>query len=168
MPRSHSSLAMTFFSLTAPQGERSDHACTGIAEPKGRYTAGVESTVCRGMLSELNLVCQIRRRNSLNPLYVVECFRRCLFMLIGAGYCVLIHCMSWNAFGVVTKNSTKPTKIVLIHCMSWNAFGEEKKLVEVCGCKVLIHCMSWNAFGGWHRRGLINQGFQRAFFCQTF
>ena len=26
-------LAMTFFSLTAPQGERSDRACTGIAEP---------------------------------------------------------------------------------------------------------------------------------------
>ena len=33
LPRSRSSLAMTFFSLTAPQGERSDHARMGIAEP---------------------------------------------------------------------------------------------------------------------------------------
>ena len=55
LPRSLCSLAMTFFSLTAPQGERSDRACTGIAEPKGSYTAGVESTVYRGMLSEINL-----------------------------------------------------------------------------------------------------------------
>ena len=53
LPRSRSSLAMTFFSLTAPQGERSDRACTGIAEPKGSYTVGVESTVCRGVLSAL-------------------------------------------------------------------------------------------------------------------
>ena len=41
-----------FPSLTAPQGERSNRACTGIAEPKGSYTAGVESTVYRGVLSE--------------------------------------------------------------------------------------------------------------------
>ena len=53
LPRSHRSLAMTFQTLTAPQGERSNRACTGIAEPKGSYTAGVESTVCRGMLSEV-------------------------------------------------------------------------------------------------------------------
>ena len=33
LPRSLCSLAMTFFSLTAPQGERSDHARMGIAEP---------------------------------------------------------------------------------------------------------------------------------------
>ena len=33
LPRSRSSLAMAFFSLTAPQGERSDHARMGIAEP---------------------------------------------------------------------------------------------------------------------------------------
>ena len=52
LPRSHRSLAMTFQSLTAPQGERSNRACTGIAEPKGSYTAGVESTVYRGVLSE--------------------------------------------------------------------------------------------------------------------
>ena len=53
LPRSRSSLAMAFFSLTAPQGERSDRACTGIAEPKDSYTAGVESTVYRGVLSAL-------------------------------------------------------------------------------------------------------------------
>ena len=41
-----------FPSLTAPQGERSDHARMGIAEPPSSYTAGVESTVYRGMLSE--------------------------------------------------------------------------------------------------------------------
>ena len=52
LPRSRSSLAMTFQGLAAPQGERSDRACTGIAEPKGGYTAGVESTVYRGVLSE--------------------------------------------------------------------------------------------------------------------
>ena len=46
---------MTFFSLTAPQGERSDRACTGIVEPKGSYTAGVESTVYRGMLSDAQM-----------------------------------------------------------------------------------------------------------------
>ena len=33
LPHSRCSLAMTFFSLTAPQGERSDHARMGIAEP---------------------------------------------------------------------------------------------------------------------------------------
>ena len=41
-----------FPSLTAPQGERSDHARMGIAEPSSSYTEGVESTVYRGMLSE--------------------------------------------------------------------------------------------------------------------
>ena len=46
---------MTFFSLTAPQGERSDHARMGIAEPKGCYTEGVESTVYRGVLSEFKM-----------------------------------------------------------------------------------------------------------------
>ena len=33
LPRSRSSLAMTFQGLAAPQGECSDRACTGIAEP---------------------------------------------------------------------------------------------------------------------------------------
>ena len=33
LPCSRSSLAMTFQGLTAPQGECSDRACTGIAEP---------------------------------------------------------------------------------------------------------------------------------------
>ena len=33
LPCSHRSLAMTFQGLTAPQGERSDHARMGIAEP---------------------------------------------------------------------------------------------------------------------------------------
>ena len=42
-----------FPSLTAPQGERSDHARMDIAEPKGSYTEGVESTVYRGVLSEM-------------------------------------------------------------------------------------------------------------------
>ena len=55
LPRSLCSLAMTFFSLTAPQGERSDHARMGIAEPKGCYTEGVESTVYRGVLSEFKM-----------------------------------------------------------------------------------------------------------------
>ena len=44
-----------FPSLTAPQGERSDHASMGIAEPKGCYTVGVESTVYRGVLSEVKM-----------------------------------------------------------------------------------------------------------------
>ena len=66
---------MTFFSLTAPQGERSDHACTGIAEPKGCYTAGVESTVYRGVLSEQCWYVMADLAKSLNPLYIVECFR---------------------------------------------------------------------------------------------
>ena len=67
---------MTFFSLTAPQGERSDRACTGIAEPKGSYTAGVESTVYRGVLSEILALSSTALYFCLNPLYIVECFRR--------------------------------------------------------------------------------------------
>ena len=66
------------------------------------------------------MTAEIDRETSLNPLYIVECFR--------------------------SKHM--------------------EALMSVSA--VLIHCMSWNAFGGWHRRGLINQGFQRAFFCQTF
>ena len=48
-------------SLTAPQGERGDRACTGIAEPKGSYTVGVESTVYRGVLSEQIDLIEARR-----------------------------------------------------------------------------------------------------------
>ncbi len=90
-------------SLTAPQGERSDHARMGIAEPKGSYTAGVESTVYRGMLSELNKEITHDSYCCLNPLYIVECFRREYPRMQRENRkLVLIHCVSWNAFGVVT------------------------------------------------------------------
>ena len=59
LPRSRRLLAMTIQGLTAPQGERSDRACTGIAEPKGCYTAGVESTVYRGTLVLLRTMARV-------------------------------------------------------------------------------------------------------------
>ena len=59
----------------------------------------LQSTVCRGMLSEMQTVEKKLKRNSLNPLYVVECFRRELSIKENAKLMVLIHCMSWNAFG---------------------------------------------------------------------
>ena len=39
--------------LHRDQGECGERTRSLIAEPKGGYTAGVESTVCRGVLSEL-------------------------------------------------------------------------------------------------------------------
>ncbi len=79
LPRSRRLLAMTFFSLTAPQGERSDRACTGVAEPKGSYTVGVESTVYRGMLSD---------QLNIDSMTITK---------------VLIHCISWDSFGEINS-----------------------------------------------------------------
>ena len=70
---------MTFFSLTAPQGERSDHARMGIAEPKGCYTVGVESTVYRGMLSD---------QLNIDSMTITK---------------VLIHCVLWKIVLLRTK-----------------------------------------------------------------
>ena len=48
-----------------------------MTEPPSSYTAGVESTVYRGVLSEfLKEEFSSKEEAGLNPLYVVECFRR--------------------------------------------------------------------------------------------
>ena len=47
-----------------------------MTEPPSSYTAGVESTVYRGVLSEfLKEEFSSKEEAGLNPLYVVECFR---------------------------------------------------------------------------------------------
>ena len=62
---------------------------------------------------------------------------------------VLIHCVSWNAFGGDTGGFEIAGE-VLIHCVSWNAFGGVKSVFTKFRRVVLIHCVSWNAFGGCH------------------
>ena len=83
----------------------------------------------------------------LNPLCIVECFRSESFSGRTRIYEVLIHCVSWNAFGAPKCLTTTRKRNVLIHCVSWNAFGEYKNDVSGEIGEVLIHCMSWNAFG---------------------
>ena len=36
---------------------------------------------------------------------------------------VLIHCISWSAFGEPKVAGKEPDFVVLIHCISWSAFG---------------------------------------------
>ena len=72
-----------------------------MTEPPSSYTAGVESTVYRGVLSEfLKEEFSSKEEAGLNPLYVVECFRRHnINNRRTAKEIVLIHCISWSAFG---------------------------------------------------------------------
>ena len=103
VPRSHRSLAMTFQSLTATTGERRDCAGAGHSEPPSRAAAGCRSTVYRGVLSESQIGMDSIMLVGLNPLYIVECFRREYPRMQRENRkLVLIHCVSWNAFGVVT------------------------------------------------------------------
>ena len=59
---------------------------------------------------------------------------------------VLIHCMSWSAFGGV--NARKQSKLLglnpqyIVEC-----FRSENNVPMVELDPVLIHCVSWNAFG---------------------
>ena len=80
----------------------------------------------------------------LNPLYIVECFRSI-------------------RLSTIELISTSLNPLYIVEC-----FRSIRTSMTMMKISVLIHCISWSAFGAWHRRGLINQGFQRAFFCQTF
>ena len=84
---------------------------------------------------------------SLNPLYVVECFRS-LTRRLSANFPGL------NPLYVVEyfqrkKNFAWLTKIlVLIHGMSWSTFRGCWFSPQRSDQAVLIHCVSWSAFKG--------------------
>ena len=48
------------------------------------------------------------RRQGLNPLCIVECFRSFVFIKADERWRVLIHCVSWNAFGVNNFEQKRP------------------------------------------------------------
>ena len=51
------------------------------------------------MLSEKKIGVNDYLDEGLNPLYIVECFRRIDGLTVFICVEVLIHCISWNAFG---------------------------------------------------------------------
>ena len=65
----------------------------------------------RGVLSEHDYLLDFKDLTSLNPLCIVECFRRTNKRLIALEEKVLIHCVSWSAFGAKVKTLIESTNI---------------------------------------------------------
>ena len=120
----------------------------------------LQSTVYRGVLSEVNFRLQWLESICLNPLYIVErksyCdnrrakglrWRRTFRAAEQGSRRLPIHCMSWNAFGGYQyapfgRQMMSLNPLYIVECFRSGSQGSLQK-----GEEVLIHCISWNAFG---------------------
>ena len=147
-----------------------------ITEPPSSYTAGVESTVYRGMLSEsyclrlspqegvlihcmswnafgviVNHKREMQFRIRLNPLCIVECFRSGGFMILVICLIVLIHCISWSAFGAqylstIVKNKDSLNPLYVVECFR-SVQVIMKRLIAIClNPLCIVECFRRNDF----------------------